>query len=63
MEENYISIGQKLEKHLKILLSVVLMSTAFRSMGMSIVQIGLPSFVESVAQRKSLAQTIPTGCA
>jgi len=28
---------------------VVLMSTAFRSMGMSIVQIGLPSFVESIA--------------
>ncbi|MHA1749103.1 MAG: MFS transporter, partial [Promethearchaeota archaeon] len=28
---------------------VVLMSTAFRSMGMSIIQIGLPPFVESVA--------------
>ncbi len=33
---------------MRILLTVVLMSVAFRSMGMSIVEIGLPSFVESV---------------
>ena len=44
-----ISSDRELGKHTRILLIVVLMSTAFRSMGMSIVQIGLPSFVESIA--------------
>ena len=48
-EETKISSGRGLGKHTRNLLFVVLMSTAFRSMGMSIVQIGLPSFVESIA--------------
>ncbi|MFX1287540.1 MAG: hypothetical protein ACFFFY_03125, partial [Promethearchaeota archaeon] len=38
-----------LGRHAKNLLIVVLLSTVFRSMGMSIVQVGLPSFVESLA--------------
>ena len=38
-----------LGRHAKNLLIVALLSTALRSMGMSIVQVGLPSFVESLA--------------
>ena len=47
--ETKISSSGGLGRHTRNLLIVVLMSIAFRSMGMSIVEIGLPSFVESVA--------------
>jgi MFS family permease len=43
------SIIKPFGKQVKILLFVVLMAVAFRSLGMSIVDIGLPSFVISLA--------------
>ncbi|MEJ2293352.1 MAG: MFS transporter [Candidatus Lokiarchaeota archaeon] len=43
------SLGKPLRKQLKILLIVVLLAVAFRSLGISIVDIGLPSFVLSLA--------------
>lgn len=43
------SLSKPLRKQLKILLIVVLMAVAFRSLGISIVDIGLPSFVLSLA--------------
>lgn len=49
LEETKISSNDRLGKHTRILLVAVLMSVSFRTMGMTIVSIGLPSFVESVA--------------
>jgi len=43
------SLVKPLSKHVKILLFVVLMAVAFRSLGISIVDMGLPSFVLSLA--------------
>jgi len=43
------SLAKPLSKHVKILLFVVLMAVAFRSLGISIVDMGLPSFVLSLA--------------
>jgi DHA1 family multidrug resistance protein-like MFS transporter len=49
LEETKISLDDKLGKQARILLIAVLMSVSFRTMGMTMVSIGLPSFVESVA--------------
>jgi len=43
------SFVKPLSKQVKILLFVVLMAVAFRSLGISIVDIGLPSYVLSLA--------------